>query len=76
VQLVRYFQLGSNGRREPELYTFLDRAAEALVRGNRPAAHVVELDMPGGVVVREFTLQDCPEIVRFSIPGSSVASNA
>ena len=64
MQPVRYFQLRSDGRRKPGLYTSLDRAAEALVRDNRPTAHVVELDMPGGVVVREFTLQDCEEIIR------------
>ena len=63
---TRYFQVRSDGRRDPELYTSLDRAAEALVRDNRhrPTAHVVELDIPGGVVVREFTRQDCQKIVR------------
>jgi hypothetical protein len=62
---TRYYQLRTDdGRREPELYTSLDRAAEVLVRDNRPAAHVVELDTPGGAVVREFTRQDCEEIVR------------
>jgi len=40
------------------LYTSLDRAAEALVRDNRPTAHVVELDTPGGVVVREWMLTE------------------
>jgi hypothetical protein len=61
-----YFQLRSDGTRDPELYTSLDRAAEALVRDNRhrPTAHVVELDTPGGAVVREFTRQDCQDIFR------------
>jgi hypothetical protein len=62
---TRYFQLRSDdGRREPELYTSLAHAAEALVRDNRPTAHVVELDTPGGAVVREFMLNRCQEIVR------------
>ena len=61
----RYFQLRADGgRRDSELYTALARAAEGLVRDNRPTAHVVELDTPGGAVVREFTRQDCQEIVR------------
>jgi hypothetical protein len=66
---TRYFQFrADDGRREPELYTSLAHAAEALVRDNRPTAHVVELDTPGGAVVREFTLQDCEEIVRSASP--------
>jgi hypothetical protein len=61
----RYFQLRTDdGRREPELYTSLNRAAEVLVKDDRPTAHVVELDTPGGAVVRDFTRQDCEEIVR------------
>ena len=62
----RYFQLRGDGRRDPELYTSLDRAAEALVGDNRPTAHVVELDIPGGAVVREFTRQDCQKIIRLA----------
>jgi hypothetical protein len=64
----RYFQLRADGKRDPELYTSLDRAAEMLVRDNRPAAHVIELDIPGGAVVREFTRQECREIVRSTSP--------
>jgi membrane-bound ClpP family serine protease len=60
----RYFQLRAEGKRDPELYTSLNRAAEVLVRDTRPTAHVVELDTPGGAVVREFTRQDCEELVR------------
>ena len=60
----RYFQLRADGKRDSELYTSLTRAAEALMTDNRPTAHVVELDTPGGAVVREFTRQDCQEIVR------------
>ena len=37
-----------------------------LVKDNRPTAHVVELDAPGGVVVREFALEDCQKIVRLA----------
>ena len=62
----RYFQLRAEGKRDPELYTSLNRAAEVLVRDTRPTAHVVELDTPGGIVVREFTRQDCEEIVRLA----------
>ena len=66
---TRYFQFrADDGRREPELYTSLAHAAEALVKDNRPTAHVVELDTPGGAVVRDFTLQDCEEIVRSASP--------
>jgi hypothetical protein len=62
---TRYFQLrADDGRREPELYTSLARAAEALVKDHRPTAHVVELDTPGGAVVREFMYNECQEIVR------------
>ena len=65
----RYFQLrADDGKREPALYTSLARAAEVLVGDNRPTAQVVELDIPGGIVVREFTLQDCQEIVRSASP--------
>jgi len=46
------------------MYTSLNRAAEVLVKDDRPRAHVVELDTPSGAVVREFTRQDCEEIVR------------
>ena len=60
----RYFQLRADGKRDAELYTSLTRAAEVLVKDNRSTAHVVELDTPGGAVVREFTLQDCEKIVR------------
>jgi hypothetical protein len=66
---TRYFQLRTDdGRREPELYTSLTRAAEALMTDNRPTAHVVELDTPGGAVVWEFSRQDCQEIVRSASP--------
>jgi membrane-bound ClpP family serine protease len=61
---TRYFQLRADGKRDPELYTSLGRAAEVLVRDTRATAHVVELDTPGGAVVREFKRQDCEEIVR------------
>ena len=66
---TRYFQLrGDDGAREPELYESLARAAEVLVGDSRcPTAHVVELDTPGGAVMREFTLDDCQEIVRSAI---------
>ena len=63
--MPRYFQLrADDGKRDPALYTSLTRAAEVLVRDNRPTAHVVELDIPGGIVVREFSRQDCEKIVR------------
>ena len=61
---TRYFQLRADGRRDPELDTSLNRAAEVLVRDTRPDAHVVELDTPGGAVVRECTRKDCEQIVR------------
>jgi hypothetical protein len=61
---TRYFQLRADGKRDADVYTSLNRAAEVLVRDTRPTAHVVELDTPGGAVVREFTRQDCLEIVR------------
>jgi hypothetical protein len=64
----RYFQLRADGKRDAELYTSLTRAAEALMTDNRPTAHVVELDTPGGAVVREFTRKDCEEIVRSASP--------
>ena len=62
--MLRYFQLRADAKRDPQVYTSLNRAAEMLVRDARPTAHVVELDIPGGAVVREFTRQDCREIVR------------
>ena len=62
--MPRYFQVRADGNRDAELHTSLGRAAEVLVEDNRPTAHVVELDIPGGIVVREFTRQDCEEIVR------------
>ena len=64
----RYFQLRADGKRDAELYTSLTRAAEMLIRDNRPTANVVELDSPGGAVVREFTRQECEEIVRSAYP--------
>lgn len=63
--MPRYFQLrADDGKRDSALYTSLERAAEVLVEDNRATAHVVELDIPGGIVVREFTRQDCEKIVR------------
>jgi hypothetical protein len=65
---LRYFQLRVDGRRDQQVYTSLDRVAEVLVKDNRATAQVVELDMPGGAVVREFTLGDCQKIVRSASP--------
>jgi hypothetical protein len=55
---TRYFQLRADGKRDADVYTSLTRPAEVLVRDTHPPAHV-ELDTPGGAVVREFTRQDC-----------------
>jgi hypothetical protein len=66
MRVAGYFQLRIDGRRDPQMYMSLDQAAEVLVKDNRLTAQVVELDMPGGAVVREFTLPDCQEIVRLT----------
>ena len=62
---MKYFQIRENGKRDVGLYSSLHDASKALVQAqhNRPSAHVVELDTPGGAVVREFTLTECQEIL-------------
>ena len=66
--MMKYFQIRENGKRDVGLYSPPPHAYKALVlvQHNRPSAHVVELDMPGGAVVREFTLTECQEILRSS----------
>jgi len=61
---MRYFQIHENGKRDVGLYSSLHDVCKELVRHKRPTAHVVELDMPGGAVVREFALTECQEILR------------
>ena len=62
---MRYFQIRENGKRDVGVYSSLYDACKALVlvQHNRPTAHVVELDTPGGAVVREFSLTECREIL-------------
>jgi hypothetical protein len=63
--MMKYLQIRENGKRDVSLYSSLLDACKALVlvQHNRPSAHVVELDTPGGAVVREFTLTECQEIL-------------
>jgi hypothetical protein len=61
---MTYFQIRENDKRVGSLYCSLHHACKALVQHNCPTAHVVELDAPGGAVVREFTLTECQEILR------------
>ena len=68
----RYFQLRADGKRDAELYTSLNRAAEVLVRDNRSTAHVVKLDTPGGAVVRGVHTAKLRGDRSISIPGSRI----
>ena len=61
---MNYYQLRDNNKRGNEVYRFLHGAAQALLEQRSPTAHVVQLDIPGGAVVRELTLKDCREIVQ------------
>jgi hypothetical protein len=63
----RFFQIRHNDTPvDSQLYSSLEGASRALVKRNDPEAQVVELDTPGGAVVRKFTFDDCQAILRSS----------
>jgi hypothetical protein len=66
----RFFQIRDNNTPvDGQLYLSPDGASRALVKRNDPEAQVVELDIPGGAVVRKFTFDDCQKVLRSSSSG-------
>lgn len=46
-----------------KLYSSVLESSRALVKLNNATAELVELETPGGAVVRRFTLEECESIV-------------
>ena len=60
----RFFQIRSNDKIvDQHFYASLHEASRALVERNDPRAEIVELDTPGGAVVRKLTFSECEKIL-------------
>ncbi len=65
--MPRFFQVRDDDKSVGrQFYPSLVEASRALVQRNDTEAQVVELDTPGGAVVRRFTFSECKEILRSS----------
>ncbi len=62
--MLHYFQIRNNDKPvEQHIYSSLKQACRALVARNDADFHLVELDTPGGVVIRTLTLVECKAIL-------------
>jgi hypothetical protein len=63
--VTRFFQIRDNNKPvNQRLYSTFDEATAVLVKGYPSQCEVVELDTPGGAVVRRYTFAQCEEFVR------------
>jgi hypothetical protein len=59
-----FFQIRNNNRPvDQHLYPSLHEASGVLVRKYTSPCEVVELDNPGGAVIRRFTFAECKKIL-------------
>jgi hypothetical protein len=60
----RFFQIRNNNRTvDQHLYPSLHEASGVLVKKHGSPCEVVELDNPGGAVIRRFTFAECKKIL-------------